>query len=236
MKKKVFAYVGSRNPQSRLTLYVERMLTNLAQKNEVDYDLYTADKTNINHSTGCKNCFNAGFCELDKKIDDHMDIIKQKMLEADFIILASPVYSHNVSGDMKALVDRLSYWCHLMRLAGKPGIVVASAESNGSIQVLSYLEKIACCLGISVIERIGVVQADSSSEERFVEYIDLISKYLTGEEIVKSNQSLEKFFKTMQWVYSKYPEDHVEHLFWKNNGLLECQDFQEVLDKQLVLV
>ncbi|MGY3419294.1 multimeric flavodoxin WrbA [Bacillus mycoides] len=234
MKKKVFAYVGSRNPESRLTLYVKNMLDKLNQINDIEYDLYTADKTNINHSTGCKNCFNTGICDLEKNPDDHMELLKRKMLEADFIILASPVYSHNVSGDMKALVDRLSAWCHLMRLAGKAGIVLASAESNGAIHVLNYLEKIGCYLGINVVEKIGVVKIDPSSEERFEEYIDLISQYLGDKQIVKSNEKLEAVFSTMQYIFANYPEDHVEHLFWKNNGLLECNDFQEVLDKQLV--
>ncbi|WP_456028107.1 flavodoxin family protein [Bacillus cereus] len=234
MKKKVFVYVGSRNPESRLTLYIKKMLDKLNQINDIEYDLFTADKTNINHSTGCKSCFNKGICDLEKNPEDHMELLKKKMLEADFIILASPVYSHNVSGDMKALVDRLSAWCHLMRLAGKTGIVLASAESNGAIHVLNYLEKIACYLGINVIEKIGIVNIDSSSEEKFEEYIDLISQYLSDKQIVKSNEKLEGVFRTMQYIFANYPEDHVEHLFWKNNGLLECNNFQEVLDKKII--
>ncbi|ANC11238.1 MULTISPECIES: flavodoxin family protein [Bacillus cereus group] len=234
MKKKVFAYIGSRNPKSSLTLYVKNLLDKLNKINDIEYDLFTADKTNINHSTGCKNCFNKGICDLDKKPGDHMEVLKKKMLEADFIILASPVYSHNVSGDMKALIDRLSSWCHVMRLAGKSGIVLASADSNGEIPVLNYLEKICCYLGINIVEKIGIVKMNPSSEERFEEYISLISQYLSDKQIVKSNEALEVVFKTMQYIFANYPEDHVEHLFWKNNNLLECNNFQEVLDKQLV--
>jgi multimeric flavodoxin WrbA len=164
-----------------------------------------------------------------------MGILKEKMLEADFIILASPVYSQNVSGDMKAFIDRISYWCHLMRLAGKPGAVVASAGSNGYIQVLDYLEKVSCYLGMNVIERIAVIETNSSSEEKFEEYVDSIYEYLSDKKIVTSNSNLEAVFEGMKWIFSNYPEDHVEYLFWKNNGLLECNSFQEVLDKQLIL-
>jgi hypothetical protein len=54
MEKKIFAYVGSRNPDSRLTLYVRNLLNELAKKSDITYSLYTAYETNINHSTGCK--------------------------------------------------------------------------------------------------------------------------------------------------------------------------------------
>ncbi|MCE5173036.1 flavodoxin family protein [Paenibacillus profundus] len=231
--KKVFAYVGSRNASSQLTLYVKDFLSKLAVKSNgtIQYDLYTASDMNINHSTGCRNCFDQGTCELDNKPDDHMKLLKQNMLEADFIILASPVYSHNVSGDMKAFIDRISYWCHLMRLAGKPGIAIASAHSNGVHHVLNYLGKILTFLGVAPVEKIGIVKIENSSEEQLDMYVNQAYEYVAGSKKVESNEELESAFQTMKWVIGNQPPTYTEHIYWTKNGLFDCDSFQDLLHK-----
>lgn len=82
---------------------------------------------------------------------DDMDLIKRKILEADVLILASPVYLHNVSGSMKNFLDRISTWAHVMRLAGKYGVVITTTSNNGNIYVQDYLKSIATYLGLQLI-------------------------------------------------------------------------------------
>ncbi|MRX74018.1 hypothetical protein GJU40_17970 [Bacillus lacus] len=54
---------------------------------------------------------------------------------------------------MKAVVERLSYWGHLFRLAGKPCIVMATADTNGVNIVSDYLEKVANVMGLNVVDK-----------------------------------------------------------------------------------
>ncbi|MBO5069721.1 MAG: flavodoxin family protein [Roseburia sp.] len=56
----------------------------------------------IGYCTGCGYCFDAQECSQ----KDDMAEIMDKMLAADVIVLATPVYFYSVCGQMKTLIDR----------------------------------------------------------------------------------------------------------------------------------
>ena len=56
----------------------------------------------IEFCAGCNKCLFKPMCS----ISDDMDELKQKMLEADGIILGSPDYFSNVTARMKNFIDR----------------------------------------------------------------------------------------------------------------------------------
>ncbi|WP_080843932.1 flavodoxin family protein [Cytobacillus gottheilii] len=228
--KKVFVYIGSRNDDSTLTVYLNKLLHRLKEiDSEIQVDLHTATSTNINHSTGCKNCFTKGFCNQDHLDEDSMSKIKTQLLDADFIILASPVYSHNVSSDMKAFVDRLSYWGHLFRLAGKPAMFFASG-TNGLNYVLSYMEKVMNYMGVIGVGRVSLIPNPDLYDD-IESNIEEIIAYTKGFKEAKSNDTIEAAFLSYRFLFKDYPRDHAEYLYWKNNGLFECDSFKEYLDK-----
>lgn len=73
---------------------------------------------------GCESCHETGEC----RIDDDMQILYQKILKADGIILGSPVYFWSVSAQAKIFIDRtyaLRYPSHRMKNKVCSGIVVA---------------------------------------------------------------------------------------------------------------
>lgn len=58
---------------------------------------------NIHYCTGCGMCQkNGGHCVL----KDDMEAILKQMIEADVIVMATPVYFYNMSAQMKTLIDR----------------------------------------------------------------------------------------------------------------------------------
>lgn len=59
------------------------------------------DKT-IGFCTGCFACQKTGRCV----IHDDADVIAQKMLRAEVIVFATPVYFYDMSGQMKTMLDR----------------------------------------------------------------------------------------------------------------------------------
>ncbi|KAF0818856.1 hypothetical protein KIS4809_2147 [Bacillus sp. ZZV12-4809] len=228
--KKIFVYIGSRNDESTLTIYLKKLIERLKEvDSDIHIDLHTASSTNINHSTGCKNCFTKGYCNQDQLVEDNMDKIKNQLLNADFIILGSPVYSHNVSGDMKAFIDRLAYWGHLFRLAGKPGMFFASG-TNGLNYVLSYMEKVMNYMGVVGVGRVSLIP-DPALFDDIEDNIESIIAYTRGDKEVKSNDTIEAAFLSYRFLFNNYPKDHAEYLYWKNNGLFECENFVEYLDK-----
>lgn len=69
---------------------------------------YDAEKINlkdknINYCTGCGTCFN-GDRECPQK--DDMAEVLEKMIAADVIVMATPVYFYTMCGQMKTLIDR----------------------------------------------------------------------------------------------------------------------------------
>ena len=59
------------------------------------------DKT-IGFCRGCLACQKTGHCV----IHDDADIVAQKMLTADVIVFATPIYYYEMSGQMKTMLDR----------------------------------------------------------------------------------------------------------------------------------
>jgi len=91
---------------------------------------------NIADCTGCEGCKDTYQCV----IDDGMQKIYPRLLEADAIILGSPTYFYNVTADVKAFIDRCycfeifadddrSVWMGLNEaLGGKYAAVIAVCE------------------------------------------------------------------------------------------------------------
>jgi multimeric flavodoxin WrbA len=57
----------------------------------------------INYCTGCGTCFNGGKGCPQK---DDMAGILEKMIQADVIVMATPVYFYTMAAQMKTLIDR----------------------------------------------------------------------------------------------------------------------------------
>jgi multimeric flavodoxin WrbA len=92
----------------------------------------------ISQCTGCDVCLKAD-CPLDK--DDDYPRIVTKLLAADAIIVASPVYFFNVPGLLKAFIDRSRRMkMNRNQLKNKWfGTIVASGLRNGGAENVSML-------------------------------------------------------------------------------------------------
>lgn len=62
----------------------------------------------INYCTGCVSCFKDGQCVQ----NDDVQIIINDLLESDLVIVASPSYWGDVTGQMKVLIDRCTPYCN----------------------------------------------------------------------------------------------------------------------------
>lgn len=74
----------------------------LVAGNEVE-KITLSDKS-IGFCKGCLACQKLGKCV----IDDDANAIMQKVLEADVVCWATPIYYYEMSGQMKVLIDRMN--------------------------------------------------------------------------------------------------------------------------------
>jgi len=77
-------------------------------------------KLKINHCKGCFNCWTKTPGKCIHK--DDMPSVLQKYIEADFLILATPLYYFNVSGLMKNFLDRTLPLAKIDMKEGKSGL------------------------------------------------------------------------------------------------------------------
>jgi len=89
----------------------------------------------ISFCTGCEFCMDHGRCVL----HDDAPAVIAKMLEADVIVMATPVYFYCMCGQLKTLIDRC---CPSYRmLGGKDYYLLMTAEETGAD---TFDETVAC--------------------------------------------------------------------------------------------
>ena len=85
----------------------------------------------IDYCVGCAICLEKGACWIR---DDHKGLTR-KLLEADAVILASPVYFRQVTAQFKTFLDRCLGLGHRPRAAWKPGLAVSVSAGWGETEV-----------------------------------------------------------------------------------------------------
>lgn len=225
--KSVFIYNGSRCKSSRSREVIDKVINCVSStyEDELEVNYYDPLTSSISCCEGCLNCFSNCNCPLDDF--DDMKKIRQDMIKADFIIFASPVYGHNVSGDMKIFIDRITYWIHYMRLFNKNGMILVSNGTNGGKIVIDYLYKMMSHLGISTI---SAYENDMVSDTHIDKSIADISKVLISglDSSPKTNTFLDKFYDYTKNLWND--KDYTgQYQFMRNNNFFENNTYEELL-------
>lgn len=109
---------------------------NGAQKEGAEVELFSLSGKEIRPCDGCYTCLETGKCH----INDDMQAVYQKLIEADGIIFGTPIYFYSMTGQAKALIDRTIVLRRpSIRLANKVGGVIAVAGALGIIDAIKDL-------------------------------------------------------------------------------------------------
>lgn len=101
--KKVIVISTSLHVGSNSDMLADKFIEGaLAAGNEVEK--ITLSGKSIGFCKGCLACQKLGKCV----IDDDANAIMQKVLEADVVCWATPIYYYEMSGQMKVLIDRMN--------------------------------------------------------------------------------------------------------------------------------
>lgn len=127
------------------------------ESQHVEFEYVYLKDIDIADCKGCDQCFKKGeqFCP----IKDDVIQIRQKLVAADGVIFASPVYAYQVTGSFKRFIDRLSYMFHRPELVGKPAITLVTTGGGGQRQVTKYLKMTACGWGCNLTGCIDVISS-----------------------------------------------------------------------------
>ncbi len=149
--KSVIAFVGSGRKHGVTYRATRQFLDNLQSFGDVQSELVFLSEHHIGLCRGCKACFIRGeeFCPLH---DDDRDALIEKMTAFDAVVLASPVYSFQVSAHMKAFLDRLGFAFHRPRFHGKAYTSIVVEGLMGGKAVVRYLDFVGTALGFNVVK------------------------------------------------------------------------------------
>lgn len=100
---RIVVLVGSRRKGGNTDLLVQSFVEGASKGNIVDV-VSVADYI-VNPCIGCNSCFAREGHKCFQ--DDDMNEIYDKLLLADIVVVASPVYFYGISAELKAIVDRL---------------------------------------------------------------------------------------------------------------------------------
>ena len=102
MNKKILVLSSSPRKGGNSDLLCDQYIKGAQEAGHITEKIVLKEKK-INYCTGCGTCLNGG-----KKCPqkDDMAEIFEKMIEADTIVMATPVYFYTMAAQMKTLIDR----------------------------------------------------------------------------------------------------------------------------------
>lgn len=151
---KVIAFNGSPHREGNTALALNIVLQEL-DKEGIETEFIQLGGKTILGCLGCRRC-----AQLKNKHcireDDELNSYIDKMLGADGIIIGSPVYTSNVTSEVKALIDRAGFVgkANDFMFRGKVGAPVVVATKAGATMAYSAINLM---FGISQMITIGSI-------------------------------------------------------------------------------
>lgn len=222
----VFIYYGNiKDPNSKSFDFILKLVEYFKKDSYYnDIVLRTADNVDFKFMNTWKDLINN---------DSSSDrcIIEKELLNADLIIIASPVFLHNVTAYTKLFLDNYAHWAHTMPLIGKLGIPISLSSSNGNTYVNNYIEKIMNYWGIITLDPVSIELSNLNSEA-IMSYI----RFLYSNSKISLEDILSIDYKQMDEIYKlnynnmmQYKDDHFEKIIFNNLGYINLDTFEKAL-------
>ncbi len=123
---KIVVINSSPHPRNESTsIYLSDCFTKGAES--AGHEVFTFDAANadVHPCHGCDHCHMDGPCVFK---DDIENILMPKMLEADLLVLVTPLYYYGMSAQLKTIIDR--FYSRTGRLHGKKSIFMSTAYNS----------------------------------------------------------------------------------------------------------
>ena len=166
---RILGIMGSPRLGGNTDLLLDAAL-NGAQSQGAEVEKLVIDKLNISPCREHYGCLEDGHCV----IRDDMDAVYPKLLAADVIVVASPMFFYGITAQLKALIDRCqALWArkHVLKQswpgAGRKGAFIAVGATkgeklfDGSIATVRYFFK---TIGVEYAEELLIRGVDQKGD------------------------------------------------------------------------
>ncbi|MDO9572794.1 MAG: NAD(P)H-dependent oxidoreductase [Candidatus Omnitrophota bacterium] len=169
----------------------------------------------------CRHCEACHKNILSCPIKDDVCLLQQKMLEANAIVFASPVYIHHITGHLKNLLDRSSHFIHCQRLLGKYVVAIATSGGGPHEMVLDYMRDYALACGAQYVGGVSSAipitkEVKNKAKNLGVALVEAINKKKMFPVEQATIQARRGYFKK---VIEAMKDDWAgEYRYWKEKG------------------
>lgn len=131
---KVLMINGSPHENGTTRRALNEVATSL-NENGIETEIITVGNKNVSGCLACGACAKLGKCIT----DDIVNVVIEKLKEADGLVVGSPVYYASMNGTLKSLLDRVFFGKSCF--ANKPAAAIAVARRAGTTATVDAINK-----------------------------------------------------------------------------------------------
>ena len=177
---------------------------------------------------GCYTCFNTelSMCPHFKELEPLVNAI----LDADLLILASPVYAYHATGQMMSFLGHFAIWwvvhMPIPEMSGKQAVAISTAAGGGMKSTVRDMADSLEMWGIHKVYKLGVgVQAVKPEEipDRIMQKIHrkadrLASRIQKNTGKCGYNARAKMWFSIMRFAHRHFPSAEPDYGYWEKRG------------------
>jgi multimeric flavodoxin WrbA len=222
---KIVCIVGSPHKAKGNTARLSRLVLDGAEAEGAQTETIFLPGKKVNPCNACDNCHKTGKCA---QKDDFAEI-KQKIMDADGLLLCSPNYIYSVSAQTKAFMDRCCGIIHCMGFEGRYGASVVTSGGGDEEQIANYMNHFLITTGITPVGSVWATMGllpDNQFTDEIVGHARVLGRKLVHSwkskvVVPEVERARENFQERMRYlmIYRK-EEWPYEYAFWqKHRGL-----------------
>lgn len=228
------AIIYSNNRRGSTYNCVEIVKKAMMQYRDVTFEEIWLPKDLPEFCSGCFNCINKGeeYCPHSKYVSP----IVKSIVEADGIIMSSPVYGLDVSGAIKTFIDHLCFMWIPHRphseMFSKVGLVISTAAGGGTRRTNKTMKLALDNMGAKRTYTFGSAVAASRWEEvkekkklkiekKLTKQANKFYKSIVNRKNLRSRLYTKGFFLMIKGLVSGYEDGNVDKEYWRSKGWLD---------------
>ena len=191
------------------------------KETDVEYEIIELSKMKIPMCTGCFNCI----LKSEERCPHYESIkyINDKINWCEGIIITSPVYSLQVSGQLKNFIDHMSYNFYRPKYFNKKALIITTTSETKCRETSNYIEKVLTYWGINTTYKLPIVYKDYNLDKYDKKISNICNKFI---DTLKNEKIKVPTFKTIANYNSLrvkstklYTKGNINYEYWKNSEL-----------------
>ncbi|MGL5378876.1 flavodoxin family protein [Clostridium sp.] len=150
-----------------------KSVQSILQSNGYETELINLNDYKIDFCKGCEVCVLKSKCF----VKDEVNLIIEKIINCDGLVIGTPVYLNNMSGILKTFIDRTCSWFHRSEVYQKPTLLLANTQGSGIENTLNSIKEVMTQWGVALggtVSRNGRTFNKPIEEKELARFIKLI--------------------------------------------------------------